>query len=136
MPQRQRRPTFSNRKATKRRKIYKLLKKKFTKASRASNEKCRIHAKCIALLHSAAYPTICTCKNVRYNIYLHVIRLYVVDAARADHTRTRNAMKIILKYLFKSTLFIRVIYLFYSFSISFYFIFRIRMRPVISSPSL
>lgn len=50
----------------------------------------------------------------------------VVDAARADHMRTWKTMKIILKYLFKSTLLIRIIYLFYSFSILFYFIFRIR----------
>lgn len=67
--------------------------------------------------------------HVRLCVFHSPIRC-CVDAARADHTRTRKTMKIILKYLFKSTLFIRVIYLFYSFSILFHFIFRIRVRRV------
>lgn len=103
-----------------RRKIYKLLKKKFSKATRLKWKMSRIDARrgCALCMYD------CTYKYIRSPIRC------CVDAARADHTRTRKTMKIILKYLFKSTLFIRVIYLFYSFSILFHFIFRIRVRRV------
>lgn len=48
--------------------------------------------------------------------------------------RTWKTMKMILKYLFKSTLLIRIIYLFYSFPILFYFISRTRVRRGQSRP--